>query len=138
MYKRQIETGKPVPAETARTAVTRYSARLVRLRGEVIARTEGLPAIRAAKHEAFQQLVDDDRVEVMDIVRGWSTTEDGRQRDTHDAMNGQEVRGLDMPFTSPSGAQFRFPGDQSLGAPPAEVIACRCDEYLAIRRRWPL
>ena len=134
---RAIETGKPVPPETARTAITRYSARLVRLRGEVIARTEGLPAIRAAKHEAFQQLVDDGRVEVMDIIRGWSTTEDGRQRDTHDAMNGQEVRGLDMPFTSPSGAQFRWPGDTSLGAPAAEVIACRCDEFIAIRK-WPL
>ncbi|MFT6427983.1 MAG: hypothetical protein ACJAVC_001257 [Brevundimonas sp.] len=134
---RAIEAGKPVPPETARTAITRYSARLVRLRGEVIARTEGLPAIRAAKHEAFQQLVDDGRVEVMDIVRGWSTTEDGRQRDTHDAMNGQEVRGLDMPFTSPSGAQFRWPGDTSFGAPAAEVIACRCDEYLTIRK-WPL
>jgi hypothetical protein len=134
---RAIETGKPVPPETARTAVTRYSARLVRLRGEVIARTEGLPAIRAAKHEAYQQLVDDGRVDVMDIVRGWSTTEDGRQRDTHDAMNGQEVRGLDMPFTSPSGAQMMFPGDTSRGAPASEIVACRCDEFIAIRK-WPL
>ena len=134
---RAIETGKPVPAETARTAVTRYSARLVRLRGEIIARTEGLPAIRAAKHEAFQQLVDDGRIDVMDIVRGWSTTEDGRQRDTHDAMNGQEVRGLDMPFTSPSGAQMMFPGDTSRGAPASEIVACRCDEFIAIRK-WPL
>ncbi|WP_453978558.1 phage minor head protein [Brevundimonas sp. Marseille-Q4549] len=134
---RAIETGKPVPPETARTAVTRYSARLVRLRGEVIARTEGLPAIRAAKHEAFQQLVDDGRVEVMDIIRGWSTTEDGRQRDTHDAMNGQEVRGLDMPFTSPSGAQMMFPGDTSRGAPASEIVACRCDEFITIRK-WPI
>lgn len=134
---RAIETGKPVPPETARTAITRYSARLVRLRGEVIARTEGLPAIRAAKHEAFQQLVDDGRVDVMDIVRGWSTTEDGRQRDTHDAMNGQEVRGLDIPFTSPSGAQMMFPGDTSRGAPASEIVACRCDEFIALRK-WPL
>lgn len=135
---RAIETGKAVPADTARTAVTRYSARLVRLRGEVIARTEGLPAIRAAKHEAYQQLANDGRVDVMDIVRGWSTNQDGRQRDTHDAMNGQEVRGLDAPFTSPSGAQFMYPGDTSRGAPASEVIACRCDEFIAIRRRWPL
>lgn len=134
---RAIETGKPVPAETARTAVTRYSARLVRLRGEVIARTEGLPAIRAAKHEAYQQLADDGRIDAMDIVRGWSTNEDGRQRDTHDAMNGQEVRGLDMPFTSPSGAQMMFPGDTSRGAPASEIVACRCDEFIAIRK-WPL
>ena len=134
---RAIETGKPVPAETARTAVTRYSARLARLRGEVIARTEGLPAIRAAKHEAYQQLADDGRIDAMDIVRGWSTNEDGRQRDTHDAMNGQEVRGLDAPFTSPSGAQMMFPGDQSRGAPASEIVACRCDEFIAIRK-WPL
>ena len=134
---RAIETGKPLPPETARTAVARYSARLVRLRGEVIARTEGLPAIRAAKHEAYQQLADDGRVEVTDIVRGWSTNEDGRQRDTHDAMNGQEVRGLDMPFTSPSGAQMMFPGDTSRGAPASEIVACRCDEFIAIRK-WPL
>lgn len=134
---RAIQTGKPVPLETARTAITRYSARLVRLRGEVIARTEGLPAIRAAKHEAFQQLVDDGRIDVMDIVRGWSTTEDGRQRDSHDAMNGQEVRGLDMPFTSPSGAQMMFPGDTSRGAPASEIVACRCDEFITIRK-WPL
>lgn len=135
---RAIETGKPVPAETARTAVTRYSARLVRQRGEIIARTEGLPAIRAAKHEAYQQLADDGRIDVMDIVRGWSTTTDGRERDTHGAMNRQEVRGLDAPFISPSGARFRYPGDSSLGAPLKELAACRCDEFIAIRRRWPL
>jgi len=134
---RAIETGKPVPADTALTAATRYSARLVRLRGEVIARTEGLPAIRAAKREAYQQLVDDGRVDMMDIVHGWSTTDDGRQRDTHDAMNGQEVRGLDTPFSSPSGAQFMSPGDTSLGAPAKEIVACRCDDYIVIRR-WPL
>ena len=130
-----IQTGKPVPADTARNAATRYSARLVRLRGEVIARTEGLPAIRAAKREAYQQLVDDGRVEAMSIVRGWSTTKDGRQRDSHDAMNGQEVRGLDMPFTSPSGAQMMFPGDTSRGAGAAETVACRCDEYIAIKAK---
>lgn len=133
-----IISRKPVPAETALTMTTRYAARLTQLRGEVIARTEGIPAIRAAKHEAYQQLVDDGRIDAMDIVRGWSTSQDGRQRDTHDAMNGQEVRGLDMPFTSPSGAQFKYPGDRSLGAPLKELAACRCDEFLAIRRRWPL
>lgn len=136
--RRAIQTGKPVPADTARTMTTRYAARLTQLRGEIIARTEGIPAIRAAKHEAYQQLVDDGRVDAQDIVRGWSTTTDGRQRDTHDAMNGQEVRGLDAPFVSPSGARFRYPGDSSLGAPAKEIIACRCDEYLAVRKRWPI
>ncbi len=132
-----IRDKKAIPADVARNMVARYSARLIQLRGEVIARTEGLPAIRAAKREAYQQLVDDGRVDAMAIVRDWVTTKDGRQRDTHDAMGGQEVRGLDAPFVSPRGAMLLYPGDTSLGAGADEIIACRCDEYIAIRR-WPL
>lgn len=135
---RALREGRRLDGDTAAAALRGYTNSLLKLRGETIARTEGLPAIRAAKHEAYQQLVDDGRVEAMDIVRGWSTNQDGRQRDTHDAMNGQEVRGLDAAFTSPSGARFRYPGDTSLGAPASETIACRCDEFIAIRRRWPL
>lgn len=129
-----IREGKRIPAETARTAITRYGARLVQLRGEIIARTEGLPAIRAAKREAYQQLVDDGRVEAQSIIRGWHAVGDSRTRDTHADMDGQTVRGLDQPFQSPSGAQMRYPGDTSLGAPAAEIIACRCDESIAVRR----
>ena len=135
--RRAIRTGKPMDAGTAKTAATHYSNRMLRLRGQTIARTEALPTIRAAKREAYQQLVDDGRVATQDIVRGWVVTKDGRQRDSHDAMGGQEVRGLDQPFASPSGAQFMFPGDTSLGAPANEVIDCRCDEYIAIRK-WPI
>jgi hypothetical protein len=129
-----IREGKAIDRDTASLMVTRYSARLIQLRGEVIARTEGLPAIRAAKHEAFQQLVDDGRVAEADIERGWHTTQDGRQRDTHDAMSGQTVRGLSQPFQSPSGALLMFPGDTSLGAGTDEIVACRCDESISVRR----
>ncbi|MBB4798011.1 hypothetical protein HNP32_001735 [Brevundimonas bullata] len=129
-----IREGKAIDRDTASLMVTRYSARLVQLRGEVIARTEGLPAIRAAKHEAYQQLVDDGRVAETDIERGWHTTQDGRQRDTHDAMGGQTVRGLSQPFQSPSGALLMFPGDTSLGAVAEEIVACRCDESISVRR----
>ncbi|MBD3831869.1 MAG: head morphogenesis protein [Brevundimonas sp.] len=129
-----IREGKAIDRDTASLIVTRYSARLVQLRGEVIARTEGLPAIRAAKHEAYQQLVDDGRVAEADIERGWHTTQDGRQRDTHDAMGGQTVRGLSQPFQSPSGALLMFPGDTSLGAGAEEIVACRCDESISVRR----
>lgn len=132
-----IRDRKTIPADVARNMVARYSSRLIQLRGEVIARTEGLPAIRAARREAYQQLVDDGRVDAQAIIRGWVTTRDGRQRDTHDSMGGQEVRGLDAPFVSPSGAMLLYPGDTSLGAGADEIIACRCDEYIAIRR-WPL
>ena len=129
-----IREGKAIDRDTASLMVTRYSARLVQLRGEVIARTEGLPAIRAAKHEAYQQLVDEGRIAEADIERGWHTTGDRRVRDTHEAMSGQTVRGLSLPFQSPSGALLMFPGDTSLGAGAEEIVACRCDESISVRR----
>ncbi|MNQ39736.1 hypothetical protein D3C85_533650 [compost metagenome] len=129
-----IREGKAIDRDTASLMVTRYSARLLQLRGEVIARTEGLPAIRAAKHEAYQQLVDDGRIAEDDIERGWHTAGDRRVRDTHEGMRGQTVRGLSLPFQSPSGALLMFPGDTSLGAGTEEIAACRCDESISVRR----
>ncbi|WP_433950782.1 hypothetical protein [Brevundimonas bullata] len=129
-----IREGKAIDRDTASLMVTRYSARLVQLRGEVIARTEGLPAIRAAKHEAYQQLVDEGRIAEADIERGWHTAGDRRVRDSHEGMSGQTVRGLSLPFQSPSGALLMFPGDTSLGAGAEEIVACRCDESIAVRR----
>jgi len=129
-----LSEGRKVDAATARRLLIDYENGLLTLRGEVIARTEALPAIRAAKHEAYQQLVDEGRVTAQDIVRGWSAVGDSRTRDTHADMNGQQVRGLDQPFQSSSGALMRYPGDTSLGAPAAEIIACRCDETIQIKR----
>lgn len=133
--RRAIREGKHIDPATARSMVTAYSNGLLKLRGEVIARTEGLPAIRAAKREAYQQLVDDGRIEAQDVVRGWHTIKDGRQRDSHDAMDSQVVRGLDMPFQTPTGSSLLYPGDTSLGADSSETISCRCDESISIRRR---
>lgn len=135
VVRKAIAEGKQIDPATARQMVHAYSARLLKLRGEVIARTEGLPAIRAAKREAWQQLVDDGRAEDQDIERGWSTITDGRERDTHGAMSGQVVRGLSTPFVSPSGATFLFPGDTSLGAGAEEVVCCRCDDWIRYNPR---
>lgn len=130
-----LREGKAIDPATAKTMATRYSASMLKLRGEVIARTEGLPAIRAAKREAYQQLIDDGRVDAQSIVRGWHTIKDGRQRDSHGAMDGQTVRGLDMPFQAPTGAALLYPGDTSMGADGSETISCRCDESISIKTR---
>src|SRR5690606_41098774 len=96
-------------------------------------RSEGIPAIRAAKKEAYQQLVDSGRITEAEIERAWHNAGDRRVRDTHDAMGGQTVRGLTLPFQSPSGALMMYSGDASLGAGAEEIVACRCDESIAIR-----
>ncbi len=130
-----MREGTSLTPEFVDRASRAYSSSLLKYRGEVIGRTEGAPAVRAAKREAYQQLVDDGRVDAQTIVRTWHTVKDGRERETHGAMNGQAVVGLDAPFQSPGGAMLRHPGDGSLGAPASEIVSCRCDESIAVRPR---
>lgn len=133
--RKALRERRPIASATVENMLARYSARMLAYRGEVIGRTEGIPAVRAAKREAYQQLIDDGRVAAADIERTWHTIRDGRERDTHADMNGQKVQGVDQPFVSPAGASLRYPGDTSLGAPASETVSCRCDESIRIRPR---
>jgi hypothetical protein len=123
--RRAIATGKPLRAADVETMVGRYSDSLLRLRGETIARTEALQAFNTAREEAIQQAVDVGAVDPQQTVKIWRSGADARVRDTHAAMNGQRVP-LQSPFRSPSGSLLMRPGDGSLGAGAAEIVACRC------------
>lgn len=103
--------------------VTRYQERALVYRSEVISRTEGLRAVSVARDEALTQAMDQAGIEPERVVQEWVATRDGRTRDTHSAMNGQQRR-RGEPFESPSGVTLRYPGDPQ--APAAEVISCRC------------
>lgn len=54
----------------------------------------------------------------------WHTIMDGRERDTHAIANGQIVP-IDEPFIV-GGYKMMFPRDVTYGAPPKEIINCRC------------
>ncbi len=128
--KRAIEAGKPLDAATLDKVLTRLRDRNLRLRGEMIARTETATSVMSAKHEAYQQGLDAAGRDASLVTRKWRSAGDGRVRHTHIVLNGQEVRGMDLAFQSPSGAMLRYPGDQSLGAGGSEITGCRCDvEY---------
>lgn len=125
IVRRAIEAGRPVSAADVDRIAGRYADRLLRLRGEMIARTEALTAFNTGRDEAIRQHVAAGRISGRNVQKEWSASGDDRVRDTHAAMNGQTVP-FDQPFTSPSGAQLMHPGDTSLGAGAAEIIQCRC------------
>ncbi len=104
---------------------SRYSDRIQAFRADTIAITESHRVLSEGRYYAWQQMADQLGVDPSDIVRTWNTTQDGRQRDTHDEMDGQQVA-LDEPYVSPSGAELMYPGDPS--APASETIRCRCVE----------
>lgn len=123
--KRAIREGKPLDPSMAEKIVGRYRARLLKLRGEAIARTEATAALNAGRFEAIEQMIDRG-VTTPDLVTGtWDTNIDGRERPDHHAMNGQK-RTFGVPFTAPDGSLLRYPGDSSLGAPAEQVVGCRC------------
>lgn len=129
---RAIETGEPIDASMISRMVQRYKDRALRTRGEAVARTETMQAIHAARHEATHQALDQAGLTEQDVKRTWMSSGNQNVRDTHAAMHGQVVWGVNTPFVSPSGARMLHPGDTSLGAPAEEIINCVCDEVSEI------
>jgi len=85
------------------------------VRASAIARTEVVGAANWATSQAH-------KVSGVVSKRAWVATRDGRTRETHAAMDGQEV-GINDKFTSPSGSTADHPG--AFGD-AAEDIQCRC------------
>jgi len=109
-----------------------YSNKLLRQRGETIARTETLKALNAGRQEALDQLIENPNNDVRaeDVVRAWDSAGDARTRETHAAADKQDPVPQGQPFIV-GGYSLMYPGDTSLGAPAEEVINCRC--YVDVR-----
>lgn len=103
--------------------VSRYRDRFLKFRSEVIARTEALRSVHEGTDLAFLQAIENRNVEAESLVQTWHTARDGRVRDSHVFMNGQQ-RPLGIPFRSGNGNELRFPGD--INAPASDTIQCRC------------
>lgn len=123
--QKAIRTGEPIPAKTIANAVTAYEQRLLKLRGETIARTESMSALAKGAYETYRQAIESGKVDAAAVTKVWRTASDLRVRDSHRAMNGQSV-GFYESFTTPAGARMLHPMDRSGGASAADVINCRC------------
>lgn len=117
-------SGKAMTQAQIDTAVDRYRTKMVNLRADTIARTEGLRAVHQGAEEALQQAVDNGDVDKDDIVRSWHHANVGKNsRPGHKAMNGQK-RKLGEAFETGDGVAIKYPGDPDAG--PEQVLNCRC------------
>jgi len=133
MIARAQASGKPLSEAEIDRAITAYQNNVLRYRGEVIARTETLSAYRAGRSEGFHQLRDTGSVRDDQFTRTWSATGDKRTRDSHEAMDGQTVQGLETPWQLETGTVM-YPGDLDGTAGPGDVIQCRCFEDITIKQ----
>lgn len=126
MVRKAIEAGKPLSKADRDRVLNRYSDRLLKHRGEMIARTETIASLNAGRDQGIRQLVESGNVEASAVMRVWdSSGHDGKTRTSHLQMEGQRV-GLDEPFITPGGYKLMHPGDSSMGAPASETAQCRC------------
>lgn len=129
--RKAIQSGKPLTQTEIDKITGRYSDRLLQLRGEMIARTESITAMNAAREESYRQAVEAGDIDPANVTGIWQATGDKRTRHTHKAMNGQR-QAFEQPFRSPSGALLLYPGDTTYGAPASETIGCRCTKVYRI------
>jgi len=120
---RAIRDGKSVSAEDARKMVVRYQDRLLRQRGETIARTELHQSLHNASFEGVQQIIDSGKLKAEQVSLTWDSAEDGDTRQTHRDANGQAI--VWGQRFSVGGYPMRYPGDRA-NAPAHECINCRC------------
>lgn len=123
--RRAMSEGRALNQAELDKVLGRYSDNLLRLRGESVARTETLTALRAGQQESIQQAMTEEGVQNNEVKKTWSSTGDDRTRDDHMDMDGETVP-IDEPFELPDGSLVMFPGDVSMGADAAQIINCRC------------
>lgn len=127
-----IATGKPIAKATIDRAAAAYARRLLSTYAEALAQTNTAEAYNKGREEGWKQLTARSNG-MYTFAKKWKTTMDGRERNTHGAMNGQVVLQGEA-FISPSGAMLMFPCDTSLGAPLNERIRCRCVAEYSLRK----
>lgn len=118
-----IKAERPLPADAVDKITARYSDSLLKLRGDMIGRTETIRALGKSRDDAIRQQINAGKIDAADVTKEWVAAIDGRTRETHVALHGKSAS-MDGKFHSPSGAFLAFPGDPS--APAAEVVNCRC------------
>jgi len=129
--RRAARTGEPLSTKQIDAMVDRYLARTLMMRSETIARTESVRVTSIARREGFAQAMEDAGLRPGEVVRVWNSTQDARTRDSHAAMDGQQV-GFDEPFVSGDGNRIMAPGDPQ--APASETIGCRCVVTFSVKQ----
>lgn len=111
----------------------RYSDKLLRERGNRIARTETAAAVEQGRFDAFRQGIAAKGYPEAYVIKEWRHGGGGmKPRVQHVAENEAEVRGLNTPFRMPDGTLIQYPHAPDI--PAKHAVNCTCS--LLIRMDW--
>ena len=130
---RDVAEGKDNPLSAAKIEemVAKYSDRLLARRAEDIARTETAQGVEMARAEATKQALEKAKLDAAAVTKGWYHSGGiDHARDTHLAMHGKEVTGIDTPFHLPDGSVMQHPHDPDGGVRNNANCRCRGDQAI--------
>lgn len=123
MVQRAIDEGRPLSQTDIDRITNRYKDRMLKRRGELIARTETHSAMSAGQHEGIQQALDEGRI--LSASKAWvHNTANQDEREDHVSMGLAPAIPFNQQFVLPSGARADYAHDPDL--PIGERAGCRC------------
>ena len=134
IVRKAIEDGKPLTKAQIENAITQMQSKALKYRGDVIARTESINALRAGQFQAVEQAMEKGELDSQDARKAWDATGDKRTRLDHFQMEANYKDGIPIEdeYIFPDGSKAMYPGDNSLGAPGKQLIQCRCRNVITI------
>ncbi|MFC5385188.1 head morphogenesis protein [Aquamicrobium segne] len=118
-----IREGRGLAPEEAERVTRLYANKALKYRGDTISILETNTALAMAKRDAFQQQIDEGKLEAGDVTKTWGRSISRNRREMHSAMVGVTVP-FDQPFTLPDGIQCTGPHDPAL--PASHRVNCKC------------
>lgn len=120
-----IRDGQPIPRAKIDDITGRYADRVLKYRGDMIARTETIQSLNAGQFESLRQAIAGGAVDEEAITKTWRSARDGRVRASHKVLHGVKTSFLGV-YETILGSRMLFPGDTSQGADAGDIIHCRC------------
>jgi len=130
--RKAIAEGRALDKTTVERIAKAHDARLLKARGQTIAKNEAFTAQAQGRNEAYQQLMDGGKVE--SISKRWDHNSAKDPRHDHRVLDGVEV-GLNEVFPLGGGLTIRYAHDPD--APADERLGCRCTTVFIPQYRRP-
>jgi len=124
-----IREGRGLAPEEVERVTRLYANKALKWRGDQLAIHETHMALARSKMDAFQQQIDDGKLDAQDVTKKWRRTVSREPRMDHMMMAGKTV-GFNELFTLPDGTSCTGPHDPSL--PAKHTIGCKCALDLTI------
>jgi hypothetical protein len=126
MVRKAIKDRKPLAQADVDKILTRYKDRLLKYRGDVIARTEAHRATSAGTYEGMMQAKEQGLNVTIRWVHGFSR----EPRLDHLSAAQAPSRPIGVPFTMADGTQLLYPHDPK--APARHVVGCKCSAFYRV------